>query len=526
MMQLPEQGEAPQQAPQQETYIPGSADSTMLGRFSTAEVRVNAEADMNFLGALALPEVCTVSFPDLYLGLWDLAMQALRSTRDFSKFAIGLPRGHAKTTVIKLLIVAIILFTKKRFVLIVGASEALAENILSDVCDILDSPNITGVFGNWRLGLETDRTGLKKFNFLGRSVILAALGSGTSLRGLNIKNARPDVIICDDMQTQDEAGSEAVAKKLMKWFVGTLMKVKNPWGCTYFYVGNMYPDMKVGGASSEVYTCILRNLQKNPSWISWIVGGILADGQALWEEVQPLKILLSELESDIAMGCPEVFFAEVQNDPTCGGSGLFDISKLPAYEINPDLDMVIGKFLMIDPSLGKKKSDSQVVGEFWVYEGTPHLMKLHIKQVSAPELVKWGLDYARKERIPLIVAESVAYQGTLLQWFEHFAAVDSIQGIHFRPISPGGRSKPSRIISYFKSLMAGRSKVHPNCLAQVLSQIQNYDPARIHNVDDILDVGAYGEDVCLQYALEYILPDIYCLDQTEYSGVEENNRMF
>lgn len=485
-----------------------SGDETRLASFSIAEVSQRAKEDMNFLAKLCLPDVCSVDFPPLFLGMWGLVIAGLGKLRDFSKFALGLPRGHGKTTVLKLLIIWAILFSTKRFILIVGSTKEKAENIVADVCDILDSENILGVFGNWRVVQETDRTDLKKFKFRGRDIILAAVGTSGSLRGLNIKNSRPDMILCDDMQTKEEAESEQVAKKLLGWFVGTLMKAKNPRNCTFLYIGNMYPDLKLGGSQSNVYACILRNLQNNPSWISWIVGGVLGDGKALWEEVQPLEQLLSEFESDCAMGCPEVFFAEVQNDPMCGGGLHFDISKLPKYEVLEDFDIPTGRFLLIDPSLGKKKSDAQIVGEFNVYDSVPHLVKVHIKQVSAPDLVDWVVEYASKNKIPLVVAESVAYQGSLLQWFDRVVRDKDISGISFQPISPGGRAKNARILSLFKELMAGTIQLHPFVLSQVLSQISTFDPTKTNNTDDILDVIAYSSEVVLQYYELMLTPDI------------------
>ena len=504
--------------------------------FKPGEVLVQARDNMSFLGGLCLPEICTVPFPAWYLYIWGIVVQAIIAAgKNFGKFAIALPRGHAKTTVIKLLIVWIILFSNKRFILVVGASLDLAQNVIKDVADILDSPNILTVFGNWRVSMEKDTEELKIFNFRGRAVILKAIGTGVKLRGINVKNARPDVIICDDMQTKEDSESEIVSKKLITWFVGTLMKAKSPRGCVYLYVGNMYRDIQMGGSTGKLYTCILRNLQLNPSWVSLIVGGILADGTALWEEVQPLEQLLSEYNMDASMGQADVFFAEVLNDPKCGSGQFFDLSKLPPFGIDPAVDLKLGSFVMIDPSLGKKRSDAQIVAEFEVYDapmGDLHypvdiIKNVHFKQVSAPDLVEFVIELCTKNKIPLVCAESVAYQGTLLQWFEKIVQIKRANGefvpdIKFLPIAPGGRTKNSRIINWFKRLMSGRSKVHPESLSLVLSQIQTFDPMTQNNVDDVIDTGAYGEDVVLNYPTELMSTEIYSLDQTEYSVVENN----
>jgi hypothetical protein len=270
----------------------------------------------------------------------------------------------------------------------------------------------------------------------------------------------------------------------------------------------------------------LRNLQKNPSWRSIIVGGILADGSALWEEVQPKEQLLQELQNDILMGCAEVFYSEVLNDPQCGSGQWFDLSKLPKYKTNPEINFLVGKFIIIDPSLGKKKSDAQVVKVVEVWDGVPEIAQIHIKQVPAPELVKWVLQLAVRERIPLIVAEAVAYQGTLLQWFSKVCQDEHIEGIAFESVAPGGRHKNNRILKYLKSLMAGLVVVQPQCLPITLSQIATFDPLKTNNTDDVLDTGAYVEDVMLMYPEKLMLSSVYTLELGSGYTVENNNCVF
>ncbi len=496
--------------------------------FKIEEVEEACKASLDFLAGISIPEVCSARFPDIYANIYSLLLTACSTPRDFSQFALGLPRGHAKTTFLKIVVVALLLFTKKRFIRIVCSTAGMAENFLADVAAILDSPNITKTFGNWADNRRTNKTDMKVFIFRGRKIILEGIGSGAAAaRGIAVDFARPDVILMDDMQTKDESESEPASRKIMSWMVGTLMKSKAPDGCTFIYSGNMYRDIKLGGSASNLYTCILRNLQNNPEWRSIIVGALLADGSALWEDVQPKRQLLRELQNDISMGLAEVFYSEVLNDPQCGTGQHFDLSKLPPYSTDPEVDLRTGRFILIDPSLGKKKSDAQIVMEVEVWDGVPEICGIHIKQVSAPELVDWVVDLAVKTKTPLICAEAVAYQGTLLQWFSKVCKDREITNLKFEPVHPGGRKKVGRILSFFKALMEGRIRINPKCLALVLSQISIFDPLKANNTDDILDTGGYIEDVILEYTSSFIFEHFL---QVEYSdigeGVEEGNCVF
>lgn len=94
--------------------ITGDTQVVALDAGEAAEL---AKKDFNFLAGLAMPNVYEFPFPPIYGAVWQLLWGAANTTRDFSKFAIGLPRGHAKTTWIKLFILALILFTNKKFLL-------------------------------------------------------------------------------------------------------------------------------------------------------------------------------------------------------------------------------------------------------------------------------------------------------------------------------------------------------------------------------------------------------------------------
>src|SRR6266850_2144791 len=230
-----------------------------------AEAIDKASKDMNFLAMLCLFDVMKYLFPPMFIAMWKLCECKLRLSRDFTKLSLGIPRGFAKTTFVKLLCVFIILFTKKHFILIVSYAEEHAISVISDICSMLSSPNIVALFGSWDLNVDTDQKHLKIFSFRGRVIIIKAVGSKGGIRGLNEKHHRPDVIICEDYQKKAESENEDVSKQLYQELIGTIMKAKSPFGCLFLYVANMYPTPG----------SILKKLKENPDWIKFIVGGIL-----------------------------------------------------------------------------------------------------------------------------------------------------------------------------------------------------------------------------------------------------------
>jgi hypothetical protein len=444
-----------------------------------------ARTDLNFLGMLAAPDDFVFAFPPFYLALFSM-LTAFKS--NVERFAIGIPRGFAKTTFIKLLCLWYILFSNKKFILIVGAAEDLAVNTLSDICDFLDSVNILSLFGRWNTQASVETQSLKVFHFRGRDIILRAIGAGTAVRGINRKNARPDVIIMDDVQKREDAENAELSDQLLKWILGTLMKARSNSGCTYIYVGNMYPK-----------NCILEKLKNNTQWTSLIVGGLLADGTSLWEELRPAEDLLAEYQSDTEMGHPEIFVSEILNSTELVGMSGIDPHKFPPMPSYYNTEEAEGSFILIDPSSGKKQGDDCTISHFSVCDSKPIFDALTFGTFSPLETIQQAIAIGLARNTRLICVEDVAYQSTLLFWFEKYCEDEGISGFEFVPVSPKGRNKNGRIKKGLLQVLTEEIYLHPDVRSLVIAQTVDWNPLKVSNKDDIIDPIGYVEEVMRDY---------------------------
>lgn len=456
-----------------------------------------SRADLNFLGALCDPEEFTLQFPPYYISLFGL----LTSFRErIERYAVGLPRGFAKTTFFKLLVVWCILHSNKRFILLVGAAEDLALNTLADIMDMLGSPNIRALFGNWDTQVYVDTQKLKVFHFRGRVIVLRAIGAESSVRGINRKNSRPDLILMDDIQKKEDAENPDLAKKLLNWMTGTLMKAKSNFGCTYIFCGNMYPR-----------NAILEKLKNARTWTSLIVGGILADGSSLWEELRPVEELISEYEADMELGQGDVFCAEVLNStdiPPAHGIDLNLISQPPAWMLSTEPD---GGFILIDPSSGKKQGDDCTIGHFSVIDGFPMFDELEFGTFTPLEVIQKAIQMGMTRDTRLICVEDVAYQSTLLFWFQYVCDQEGITGFTFMPVSPKNVAKNVRIKTGMIKLVKEELYLHPSVRSLYISQGQDWNPAKTDNKDDIIDLPGYVEEVQQKYSA-FIPKPVFSID--------------
>jgi hypothetical protein len=488
----PQLGFGPDPAPE-ESYTEPYKEAT----FKTSEVQENAKHSLDFLASLALPTVFKYLFPPVFQAIWFWLLSYVHKVRDFSQLAIGLPRGFGKTMLIKIFVLYCILFTRKQFILIICGTQTKANNIITDIIGMLNEPNIKRVFGDWKVGVETDRQDLKRFGFRGRNVILMGAGANSDIRGITLENARPDVMIFDDIQTREDADSDVVSANIETWMVGTAMKAKSPEGCLFVFIANMYPTKH----------SLLRKLKHNPTWTKFIAGGILADGTSLWEDLQPIAQLVKEFENDLSMGRPEIFYAEVLNDENASVNNFIDISKIPENPYTSSDSLHQGNFIIIDPSNDKANSDAVSLGYFELYDGKPVAKEIVEGRLSPGASIEEALKLAFKYNCRLIAVEANAYQYSFLYWFNFICNQRGIIGINCVDVYSGQLSKNSRILTMFKSLLKGEIYVDNKCKAQVTSQIVSFNPLKTNNVDGVLDLLTYAPKVLELYG-EYIASSI------------------
>jgi len=475
----------------------GEPETYREATFKTAEVQENAKNSLDFLAALALPLVFKYLFPPVFKQIWAWLLIYVHKTRDFSQLAIGLPRGFGKTMLIKIFILYCILFTKKQFILIICGTQTKANNIIADIMGMLNESNIKRVFGDWALGKESDRQDLKRFGFRGRNIILMGAGSGSDIRGITLENVRPDIMIFDDIQTREDADSEVVSGNLETWMIGTAMKAKSPEGCLFIFIANMYPTKH----------SLLRKLKHNPTWMKFIAGGILADGTSLWEDLQPIAQLLKEFENDLSMGRPEVFYAEVLNDENASVNNTIDISKIPDCPFEDEIasgGIHQGNYIIIDPATDKANADAVSLGYFEIWDGKPVCRELIEGRLSPGDSISEALKLCFKYNCSLVAVESNAYQYSHLYWFNFICQQKGIIGINCVDLYSGSASKNSRILSMFKSLLAGEIYMTRAVRPQIFSQITSFNYLKTNNTDGILDLLTYAPKVIELYG-EYIL---------------------
>lgn len=227
-------------------------------------------------------------------------MLALMNSRSSLK-AIAFPRGHAKSTVVSFLLSLYrILFQERKFIVIVSESEDKAKDFVIRIRDELEfnkkliktfAP--TGKFKttDWSKTDFTTSTGIR----------VVAKGAGQSLRGLIHQDTRPDMIVLDDIETNETAGTEAV----VDFILTDVIPSANRRGIyDICYVGTIIRDMSA-----------LHRMLISPQWTSAKYECIDENDQMIAPMLLPRKEYNIQKDMYKSLGKMSIFYAENHNNP-------------------------------------------------------------------------------------------------------------------------------------------------------------------------------------------------------------------
>ena len=357
-----------------------------------------AAFDMSYFGRAYLPHYFIRKSPHFHEELdeiWSRGVMKgrnpLREAKTISRMkgsrqVVAAPRGHAKSTNFTFKdSLHSILYGYKHYILILSDSSEQAEGFLDDIkTELEDNPNILMDFGAlkgdkaWRTGVILTRTDIKA----------EAIGSGKKVRGRRHRNWRPDLIVLDDIENDENVNTPEQRRKLKNWFdkavskagdtytdimyIGTILHydsllsnvLKNPRYKTKTYraVISEASDTALWDAWESIYTNLFNERHEEDAREFYEVhkGEMLQGAEVLWEEKLSYYDLM---EIKVSEGAAS-FNSELQNDPIDPDNATFNPEWFDYYE--PELmDFSDPEFVFIaanDPSLGKnKKSDTSSI---------------------------------------------------------------------------------------------------------------------------------------------------------------------
>lgn len=238
------------------------------------------------------------------------------SRADGCRRAIEAPRGHAKSTTFTFKdSIHAAVYAYKHYEIILSDSSEQAEGFLADIkTELEENAALREDFG----GLE-GRIWKSSVILLANGVKIEAIGSGKKIRGRRHKQWRPDLIVCDDLENDENVYTPEQRKKLRDWYYKAVSKA-----------GDTYTDIVYIGTLLH-YDALLANVAKNPSYRTAKYRGVIsfAVHTELWDAWEAIY-------TDLANGNREQealdFFAANRTEMLEGTAVLWE-DKLSYYDL-------------------------------------------------------------------------------------------------------------------------------------------------------------------------------------------------
>ena len=389
--------------------------------------------DMEFFGRAYFPHYFSRPSPEFHRELDAIWQQGVlkgrypltpADTKAISRLpgvrrAVAAPRGHAKSTNLTFKgTMHSTLYGYKHYPIIISDSSEQAEGFLDNIrVEFEENTAILEDFGVlagsvWRSNVLLTKTNIK----------IEAIGSGKKIRGRKHRNWRPDLIILDDVENDENVRTPEQRKKLKDWFDKAVSKCGDDY-TDIIYIGTLlhYDSLLAKTLTNPAYRSIkykavIQFSQADDLWQQWETiftdlsnddresealaffqahkEAMLEGTQVLWEEklsyYDLMVMRVSEGEAS--------FNSEEQNEPINPDDCLFMEEWFDYYneaEVNFG-DPAFDFFGFIDPSLGKtKRSDFSAIvtlakhkGSGYMYVVDADIERRHPDRIIADVLAK------------------------------------------------------------------------------------------------------------------------------------------
>ena len=157
--------------------------------------------------------------------------------------AVAAPREHAKSTALTHDFgLAVALFRAQDYIIIVSATEDLAIDHLGEIAkELRENEEIIRDFG--LKGLSVDAKTDVIVDFLdGHQCRFRAKGSGQKMRGMKWNGKRPGLIICDDLEEDEQVENFERRVKFRKWFYRALLPCRRRGGIVRLHGTVLHED--------------------------------------------------------------------------------------------------------------------------------------------------------------------------------------------------------------------------------------------------------------------------------------------
>jgi len=275
------------------------------------ELLVECYKSTRLFAEVFFPERFYVEFSPLHDEIFDLIDSGE------PRVAIAAPRGFGKTSIVGLALAAKrILFNESKLLMHVSMSfDAACQQTENLKHELLSNKTVKALFPpvKARSAEGIDESFSKKAWVTGQTLVYPR-GSGQQVRGILYHNARPDMIIIDDLEDPETMQNDDLRRKRKEWFHADLMKttsrVNKDWQIVYI-------------DTLKHEDSLLEELLESDRWASVRLEACDDDLNPAAPNFMTKKDVLEEYEYHKKHGVLDVFYREFRNMPISTEDAVF-----------------------------------------------------------------------------------------------------------------------------------------------------------------------------------------------------------
>ncbi len=419
--------------------------------------------------------------------------------------AIAAPRGHAKSTIITQIGTLWCIVTgRKKYPLIVMDAldqalpmlEAIKAELMFNPRLLLDFPEAAGQGRVWQVGVIVTSNDVK----------VEVFGSGKKIRGRRHGPHRPDLVIGDDLENDENVRSPEQRDKLMSWVLKSLLSL-GPANDSLdvFIIGTiLHYDSVLSrlisnklwrGKKFKAVEQWPENMEIWDKWAEVLLNEGEAEAQAFYRANPGMEIgakicwpggtTFYKLMVKRARDGKEAFDSEQQNDPVSGEDAPF--ANCINFWVNRLAEWLF--FGAVDPSLGRagnsRDPSAILVGGINRETGILDVVEASIKKRLPDKIIEDVITFQKIYRCLLWGVESVQFQEFMRTELVKRSAKQKIP-VPARPIIPI-TDKILRIEALQPHMANGLIRVHSSHLT-LIDQLRHFPKADHDDGPDALQI--------------------------------------
>lgn len=393
--------------------------------------RMLGKIDYEFFGRAYFPEYCNLPPCEFHHEQY-AEMKRIEDKKGGETVITAAPRESAKSTSWNTIYTANnAVYAKKHYIVLVSDSSDQAVDDLKQVKNAIEENEyILEDFGR----LQSQSMWKSDAILLKNNVLICAKGSGKKIRGIKHKQWRPDLIILDDVENDENVQSPEQRKKLMNWFNKVVMNAGSKYtdviviGTILHYDSLLNNLLQKAGYRTKKYKAVIED-NNSPLWLDWkdiytdksnpnniedAYNFFLAHreemeegSEVIWPEAKDLYYYKRKL---IDLG-PAAYNSEYQNEPIDPDTAWITPSDFKYYDYLPELDTCVMKGAL-DPSMAKRETSdlSSICSVARDYNGYLYVAESDAKRRSPDDQILAIFDKHKRFNYQEFYIEGVAFQ--------------------------------------------------------------------------------------------------------------------